>query len=291
MATAQLHYFTVSRRVSPRSEAPGTQLPSGAEVAPCRGAVPVRGRRSSGAARFLRRPRPCGCASAVPFCFGNGRVDGKYTEKDPRNFPFSLFCSIREKSVAFLPRNGFPPVFPGRYTACSPVLFALWRCIGSDCRKCVSGAPLDAGDLCTRAGHTACCRNALILTCVYFAAGRAPSPRSWQFHCTAEAGRLCCSWSAVTAHTPLPAPSPRCTGPPIRVSSPCAQLPAPPACLGPRLKAAPCRLKPSLFTYAFKVLCSSGACFPVSWPWSQSYCVLLSLPPSLPPVLALQVLL
>lgn len=165
------------------------------------------------------------------------------------------------------------------------MLFALWRCIGSDCRKCVSGAPLNAGDLCTRAGHTACCRNALILTCVYFAAGRAPSPRSWQFHCTAEAGRLCCSWSAVTAHTPLPAPSPRCTGPPIRVSSPCAQLPAPPACLGPRLKAAPCRLKPSLFTYAFKVLCSSGACFPVSWPWSQSYCVLLSLPPSLPPVL------
>lgn len=61
--------------------------------------------------------------------------------------------------------------------------------------------------------------------------------------------------------------------------------PSTPACLGPRLKAAPCRLKPSLFTYAFKVLCSSGACFPVSWPWSQSYCVLLSLPPSLPPVL------
>lgn len=78
---------------------------------------------------------------------------------------------------------------------------------------------------------------------------------------------------------------PGCTGTPIRVSSPCAQLPAPPACLRPRLKAAPCRLKPSLFTYAFKVLCSSGACFPVSWPWSQSYCVLLSLPPSLPPVL------
>lgn len=46
----------------------------------------------------------------------------------------------------------------------------------------------------------------------------------------------------------------------------------------PCLRDGPARLvlELSLFTYIFKVLYSSGACFSMSWPRSQNYCALLA---------------